>query len=234
VNYKPIALAYLPIILCLVSGCGARNPVERLLNKMVDEYGGRENLEKLNSYRSVWDLKAVMRGDTGTDTRYVMLPARLRVELRYSRSTEFRVLSGDEGFRSFNGSPAQAASGPRLDSMKLQLMRLYTPLTLLERKGELSLGEDGVYKLLTLAEGALTTEYFVNPQTRRVEKVAGRLEVNGRVMEFLTEYYDFREVDGVLMAHKEVKYAGGFNTAVLTLKEVTLYNRLDDELFEVR
>jgi hypothetical protein len=234
-NYRTIAVAFLSVFVCLAPGCKSQlDPVGELFKEMVDEYGGVKNLEKLNSHSSVWDLKALMRGDAGTDTRYVMLPERLRVEFRYSRSTEFRILNGEEGYSSRNGSPAQSASGPRLDSMKLQLMRRYTPLTLLERKGDLSIGEGDSYKLLTLKDGTLTTRYFVNPQTSRVEKVTGQLEVKGRVMEFLTEYSDFRKVEGVLMPHKEVKYAGGFNTAVLTLKEVRLNEKFEERVFKVR
>jgi hypothetical protein len=234
-NYKTIPVAILAIFVCLGSGCSYQlDPVSELLDEMVAEYGGGKNLEKLNFHRSVWDLEALMRGDVGTDTRYVVLPARLRVELRYSKSTEIRVLNGDQAFRSFNDSPAQIASGPRLDSMKLQMMRLYTPLTLLERKGDLSLTEDGTYKLLTLTDGTRKVQYFVNPKTLRIEKVAGQLGVEGQVMEFLTEYSDFRKVDGVLMPHKEVKYAGGFNTAVLTLKEVALNEKFDEGIFRVR
>ena len=39
-------------------------------------------------------------------------------------------------------------------------------------------------------------------------------------MSFVTQYSNHKKVEGVLMPHHEVKYAGDVNTAVLDLKSV--------------
>jgi hypothetical protein len=44
--------------------------------------------------------------------------------------------------------------------------------------------------------------------------------VNGTEMRFLTEYSDFRWVEGVLIHHRENKYAGSVNTAKLKLRRI--------------
>jgi hypothetical protein len=36
-------------------------------------------------------------------------------------------------------------------------------------------------------------------------------------MSFLTQYFDYKAVEGVMLAHKEVKFAGEVNTAELIL-----------------
>ena len=51
-------------------------------------------------------------------------------------------------------------------------------------------------------------------------------------MRFRTEYSDFSFRDGVLVHGKENKFAGGVNTAVLTLRNITLNADLEDGLFE--
>ena len=65
----------------------------------------------------------------------------------------------------------------------------------------------------------------------RENEVVGTLTVNSTEMQFLTEYSDFKFVDGVLVHQKENKFAGGMNTAKLQLRRVTFDVRLDDEIF---
>lgn len=49
---------------------------------------------------------------------------------------------------------------------------------------------------------------------------------------FTNEYSDFREVNGVLFAFKEVTYAQGRHTADITLEEVKTYDVLPAEHFD--
>ena len=111
-----------------------------------------------------------------------------------------------------------------LSAMKLQVMRLYTPLVLKELKKTrtITLTSGADYNVLTLAGEGLTASYLVNRDTKRIERVVGTLNMGGREMAFRTDYADFKVVDGVLMHHSEDKYAGGVNTAFLTLKSLKL------------
>jgi hypothetical protein len=118
------------------------------------------------------------------------------------------------------------------DAMRLQLMRLYSPLTLRDRIQSLSLIEQGDLLALSLGENGVHVHYLVNKETWRIEKVAGSLMMNGHEIQFLTEYSDFAVVEGVLMHHKENKFANGMNTAVLQLRQITLEADLDDKRFE--
>jgi hypothetical protein len=59
----------------------------------------------------------------------------------------------------------------------------------------------------------------------------GTLEIKGSEMQFLTEYSDFKFVDGALIHQKENKYAGGVNTAMLQLRRITFNAELDEESF---
>lgn len=232
---KKILFVFTVIVLSLAYGCaGGPDPVQVVLDMMIREYGGRENLSKLDSHVSIWDLEAVARGDRGESKTYVALPDKLRVEIAYPEKSETRVLNGDKGYKSFDGSPPSAASGPGLGAMKLQLMRLYSPLHLKkisrEKKIELVRTED--LRILVLKEGPLTVEYHMVPGVLRIIKTVGKLDVNGREMEFVTELSDFKEVDGVLVHQKEVKYAAGINTAVLTLKEFRANEKIDPKVFD--
>ena len=53
-------------------------------------------------------------------------------------------------------------------------------------------------------------------------------------MQFVTEYSDYSMVDGVLVHHRENKWVGGMNTAVLRLQRITVDADFDDDEFEPR
>jgi hypothetical protein len=194
---------------------------KQIFEQMVERYGGAEALEKLNSpYHQQWDLVAMTRNENGIDLRTISLPNKLTVELTYPSKSEKRILDGDKGEKIYNQTRHVSAMGPGLLAMKLQRMRLYNPLLLQRLAAQIDVSDtdDGFYRL-TLREGSLTTDYYVNKQSMLIDKVIGTLVMNGASMTFLTEYSDFKAVGGIMMPHKEIKYAGNVNTAVLTLRE---------------
>jgi len=103
---------------------------DSILSKMVDAYGGSEALSNAVSYTQHWRVVRGTDGVEGTDTRRVTLPDRLYVKLSYPDRSETRILEGSVGIKVFNNRDKRQVSGPMLDAMKVQLMRLYTPLQL--------------------------------------------------------------------------------------------------------
>ncbi|NIP17483.1 MAG: hypothetical protein GWM87_04520 [Xanthomonadales bacterium] len=211
----------------------AGQTLQQVLDNMVEAYGGAENLGKLDRMLQEWEMFAPMRNTHGMDLRYVQVPGCLRVELTYPDKKEVRVLNGDRAQVSFDDTTPRYARPPQADAMRLQLMRLYSPLALRNRIADLELTEDGGMLALSLEENGLQTDYLVNPERWHIEKVTGTLEINGVRMRFLTEYSEFDMVGGVLVHHRENKYAGNVNTARLQLREVTFDVRHDRRLFEV-
>ncbi|MBE9535846.1 MAG: hypothetical protein IMF07_01595 [Proteobacteria bacterium] len=217
-----------------IPASGETVKIETLLDQMISAYGGEENLKKLNTYRQEWSLTAAMSGEKGFDSRSVALPDRLRVELVYFAHNEIRILNGDGGLKIYNRTQKKKVQSPGLDAMKLQRMRLYHPLTLKERLHNSSLTQKEGFHVIILSEKELITEYYINPSTFMIEKVVGLIQAGGMSMEFKTLYSDFRKVDGVVLPHKEVKFAGATNTAVLTLKKIELLKMHDVKLFELK
>ena len=204
---------------------------DSVLEKMIHAYGGEENLRKLDSVVQQWDFVALMGNRHGTDERSVRVPDQLRVQLTYPDKMETRILNGADSHVIFDDRGAAVAAKPQREAMRLQLMRLYSPLTLRDRRDSLELVLEGEYCALSLLEGGLRVDYLVDMESWRIEKVVGTLAINGGEMRFLTEYSDFAFVDGVLVHQKENKYAGGVNTAVLQLRQVELRADLPDETF---
>jgi len=205
--------------------------VRAVLDQLVRSYGGEENLRRMDSMVQEWDLTALVGNRSGTDTRSFRAPSRLRVDLSYPQKSETRILDGDSAFVVFAGAAPQEVSGMQRDAMRLQLMRLYSPLMLRDRIDSVQLVEEGGLLALSLIEGGLHVHYMVDRENWRIEKVAGSLLANGKEIQFLTVYSDFKVIDGVLMHQKENKFAGGVNTAVLQLRGVTFDAVIGDETF---
>lgn len=212
----------LSILLTSLNVSASTDSANDLLDQMISSYGGAKTLEKLNKpYKQVWELNAVSRNAKGNDTRYIALPSKLKVELTYPNNSETRILDGDQGLKIYDKSKHVEAKGPALDAMRLQRMRLYSPLLLKGRVANIKLSDKNDHYCLTLSEGGLIAEYFVNKQTNLIDTVVGTLQMGGMKMQFRTEYGDYKMEDGVMLPHQEVKYAGNVNTAVLTLLETS-------------
>ena len=217
-----LLLFSLAILLTSLNTSASTDSANDLIDQMISSYGGAKTLEKLNKpYKQVWQLNAVSRNTKGNDTRYIALPNKLKVELTYPNNSETRILDGNQGIKIYDKSKHVEAKGPALDAMRLQRMRLYSPLLLKNRVADIKLSDKNDHYCLTLSEGGLIAEYLVNKQTNLIDTVIGTLQMGGKKMQFRTEYQDYKMEEGVMLPHQEIKYAGNVNTAVLTLLETS-------------
>ncbi len=192
---------------------------KEVIDKMIEAYGTKEKLLKANSYKQSWSAEFMTSNKSGFDNRVVELPNNLRVEIVYPDRKETRVLTKNLAKKIY-GDREVEAKGPMLDAMKLQLMRLYNPLELKKRVDNITINENSNQYMLTLKDGDISMEYILSKKSYLVEKVIGRLHMGSQQMEFLTKYEDYKEINGVMVPHREIKFAGSTNTAVLTLKSM--------------
>ena len=205
--------------------------LDTALGRIIDSYGGEENLRKLDSQIQEWNVVALMGNRHGTDVRTIRTPDQLKVELTYPGKKETRIVNGEASHVIYSGAPAQIAIQPQRDAMRLQLMRLYSPLVLRDRLDSLTMTVEGEFCVLSLFENGVRADYIVNTDKWRIEKVVGSLAINGSKMLFLTEYSNFTFRDGVLLHERENKFVGRINTAVLQLRRITLDAVLNDTHF---
>jgi hypothetical protein len=214
-----------------VPGFAQTLDAQSVLDRLIQSYGGENSLRQLDSMTQEWDMVALMRKTHGTDVRSIRAPNQLRVDLSYPQKSETRILNGNNGFVLFEGVPPRQVNGMQKDAMQLQLMRLYSPLMLRQKISSIGLQQDGDLLALTLAENGVHVHYMVNKENWRIEQVAGVLLMQGQEIQFLTEYSDFKVIEGVLVHHKENKFANGMNTAVLQLRKITFDVEFDETLF---
>lgn len=234
-DWRKPQLAIFSIVCLLFAGAASvkaeESRLDTLLDQLIEEYGGEVNLRKLDSHIQEWDVVALVRARHGTDTRRVRVPDQLKVEITYPDKQETRIVSGELGYFMHGNAPPRLATKPQKDAMRLQLMRHYSPLVLRGKLDSLSLDERDGYYVITLFEQGVRADYFVNGDSWRIEKVVGGLAINGTEMQFVTEYSDFAVHDGVLVHRRENKFAGGFNTAKLKLRSITLDAELGETDF---
>jgi len=195
--------------------------VEDVLDRVIAAYGGEDNLHKLGDVTQIWTVVTVTGNRHGTETRNISRFQELKVNLDYPDKSETRTLNGDDGYYSSGDGPAHKATPPQRDAMRLQLMRLYSPLVLRRKIEHLTLQTDGDQLAISLSERGVTAHYLINQDNWHIEKVAGVLSMHGRTMQFLTQYEQFKTIDGVLVHQVENTYAAGIHTAVRMLRSVT-------------
>ena len=191
-----------------------------VIEKLIHHYGGAENLRKLDNMSQSWTMATGAGKGAGTDVRQIAIPGRLRVELTYPDRREIRLLNGDRGYQVFDRGAPRVATTPLRDAMRLQLLRLYSPLMLQRRLASLQLLQEQDRLVLQLEEAGIRLEYGVDLRRWEITEVTGVLRMNGSDIRFLTRYSDFRMVDGVLVHHHEEKFAGNVPTASLDLQEI--------------
>lgn len=191
-----------------------------IINKMIKAYGGTKKLSQLNDYKQTWNIEFMTSDKSGFDNREVKVPHKLRTEIVYPHRTEVRIVKKNSATKIFGGK-STPIKGPMLNAVKLQLMRLYHPLVLKNKLKDLTLRENKKQYIFVLKNGDLTVEYIVSKRTHQIQQAIGRLKMGPRQMQFLTRYEDFKKRNGVLVPHKEIKFVGGMNTAVMTLKKMT-------------
>jgi hypothetical protein len=203
-----------------------------LVEKMGEAYGGRAALEKLGTVRESGTVQAAMRmGSSGPVMRLFARPLQLRVEVG---TNEVRLVDGPKGWR--NGKEVK---GMQYEAMVLQAVRLDLPWQLLTHKDKLVEKEprelDG--KRLRVVElpleNGLSVSAGIEPDTGHIlwsssDSAGGAM--GG--MNFETHYDDFRKVDGVLFAFKEVNFANGTKTAETTLGKIELLKSSPEGAFE--
>lgn len=196
-----------------------------VIKKMIVAYGGEKNVEKLNAYEQHWHIETKTNDKNGTDTRKVDMPYLLHTKLVYPDKTESRVLIKDYGTKEFSGKKVQA-KGPILDAMKVQLMRLYNPLVLQNNLKNITLDIEDRYYVLTFKNGSVTSKYFVSKSNFLVDRVIGQLKMGSYKMEFLTLYKNYKSISGVMVHHKEIKFAGDVNTAIMRLENMRFTEKI--------
>jgi hypothetical protein len=187
--------------------------LDDVVAKVMKAYGGAAAWEKVTVLRERGRVEAM--GRTGKMTREWTSPDSLRVEIVYPDRTEVRDVHGATGTR--NGADV---TGMGLDAMRLQETRLALPLILVKKQKALrDLGtHDGLRVVELPLEGTMALTVSIDPATWHIV----RSESRTTGVTFQTDYSDFRQSGGLLIAFKEHNSAQGMPTGDNVIESVEI------------
>lgn len=218
-----------PILLLLACLCSATiessaAPVDEVVAQVIGAYGGLESWSSAESISATGRVTSTMRNSDSPIARSFRYPGTLRVEIGREGSAEVRKLDAGRGWRGDT-----EVSGPQLDAMILQSARmglprlLADPASTVKDNGEVE--RDGKkYRALEVElpnEMSLVVE--IDPSSSHIVRSTGRApspQFGTGTIEFVTDYLDFRLVDGLLFSFHEINYAQGTKTGETKLEKI--------------
>lgn len=218
---------------------------EELIDKNLEAKGGRDTIESVESARLQGTM--TMQGPNGDmSAPFVMeweAPEKARFELTLQGMTMIQAFDGESGWmiNPFMGKAAAEKMSEEDAEMFKETADFHGPLFDYEAKGNSVefAGEEDVegtptYKLVvTSAKGEETTlfldqEYFLEIRSEARRTVRGQ-EVNSS-----TSLGDYKEVDGLVLAHSmDVQGAGGPGAMNMTFETVELNVDIPDDQFRM-
>ena len=215
---------------------------EDILEKMIDAQGGRSALEKINDTILTGYMEMIQMGLGGSIKTYQKEPNKLRMDA---------TVRGAVIIQSFDGDTAWMTN-PKTGLMEEM------PQVIAEDFGRSALGNDvlldpkkfGIIYTLAGKELLEGKEYFVLSQSfpdgfktsflidsetflMYKTKVTSKNEI-GEDIEIETIFSDYKNIEGILIAHKIVTYQGGSEFMKMEITKVEFNTGLEDKWFKMK
>ncbi len=212
--------------------------VASIIKKIIEGYGGKEHIDAMHSLHAKGEIETFMPRDRGTYEYYLKQGRKLRVETRYKRSSELRILNGNKGYRSNNNLPFEEVHGPRYFAMVYQykhldiLRDLMNGAYQIRYEGGSSLGGRDVDILRLNDREGTFMDIYVGKSNSLILKVTGYFIERNQEMNLSSEFSDFRKVGGLLMPFRITNYAQGLKIGETVIHRYNLNPTISDSFFE--
>jgi hypothetical protein len=227
-----------PAGLCAVEAPDGAEMVDKVINKVIDVYGGKEAVANMHSLRVKGDIEAFVLKDRGTYEVYFKEGRKLRVETKYARSAEFRILNGDRGYRGTKALAVEEVYGARYYAMVYHYKHLNILSDIVKGTYHISyVGltsvHDAAVEIFTFKdkEGAVM-DVYIDARDFLILKVTGYFLEMKKKIGLSVEFSDFKKVDGLLLPFRVINYAGGRKIAQTVIEKYFLNQDIPDSLFE--
>jgi hypothetical protein len=212
--------------------------IASVIKKVIDAYGGKEAVEAIHALQAKGDIEALMLHDRGTYELYFERGRKLRVDTKYARSSERRILNGDKGYRSTDTLPLEEVFGPRYLAMVYQ----YKHLNLLHdlAAGTYNIRFEGISSVngadaqvfeVNDKDGA-NMDIYIDAHTFFIVKVTGYFAAQNKSTYLSAEFSDFRKVDGTIFPFTITNYAGGIKVARTVFDKYVINPDIADSIFD--
>jgi outer membrane lipoprotein-sorting protein len=245
---KKAAVFVLAGVLMPLTAPAQEMTLDQLLDSYYEAIGGLEAWKAVESMK-ISGTMSMGRGMQPSFTRWVKRPDKIRVEFEIQGNTVVQAYDGQTGWRIMpmrgSGEPEaiedRQARGLRQDAdIDGVLVGWEEAGHQLELEGLAETEGTTAYKLKVTLAGGDVVYYYLDADYFVPIRIEGSREIQGNIMEFATTLSDYKEVDGLLIAHS-VQASGGSGRGqgrggggrTVTFTTVELNVEIDDALFSM-
>ena len=237
---------YMLMLFLLIPGpkaLGAEEPsseaqrIASIVNKVINAYGGKDSIEGIHSVHAKGKIEAFMLRDHGTYEFYFIRGGKLRVETKYERSYEVRILNAERGYRSTDTLRFEEVYGPRFLSMVYQykhlniLHDLITDAYQIRSLGQSKTSVDNIEVFRLNDKEGTVMDVSVDKQTSFIVKVAAYFKAENKQIDLSAEFSDFRKVGDAVFPFRITNYAGGLKIAQTVIDNYCLNPSIAESFF---
>lgn len=219
---------------------------EELMQKVIEAQGGEENLRKITSRVSTFDIDMVHQGVKGYGTIYSRAPNSSATETTITAlgkkiGETFEYFDGTKGGENYSFSPSSEFTGQRLENMRLganlagllDREKLFKSITV---AGIEKVGDEEAYAVDFEPHKATKYREFYSVETflplkREGVSISSTSSVQ---LPYSTVFSDYRNVEGTMVPFKVVNTSSGMGDVVITLKDVKTNVPVKDSIFAPR
>ena len=208
-----------------------------VLARIVEAYGGRDALAKVNSIYTRGLCNLYQQDNDGWITRYLQHSRKLRVEAAYQKKPETRILNGSKGWMGVGTAAQKDADRYVYEGLVFQYDYMNLPFSLMDGtktvvyKGKDTAGNVPVDVLHVKGAAGEEMTLYVDAVTHLVTKVSSPITAPAGKTEVGVEFSDYRSVNGVKMPFRVVSSFGTTKVGVTHMSQVEINRAMDDTLF---
>ena len=210
-----------------------------IFEKVVDSYGGADKVKGIKETQVAVTLtmKTPMGEMQGSATGYLSGTTKMRQDIQMGGQNMAMVITPDDAFM-LMGTMSQDMPGSQRDEMMKEVKRnpvfiaqaLGKPGVELNHAGTEDIG--GVKTdILDVTNDGIAVRFYVDPSSGRIIRSSYRGMSAQGPAENVTDYSDFKEIDGMWIAHSEKVSSNGELSQTVTVKEYKVNPGLEASLF---
>lgn len=202
--------------------------ITSIIENVVDAYGGKEIIESIRCMHVTGKTEAFMFQDYGTYDLYFKRGRKLRVETKYERSSELRILNGERGYRGSDVLPIEEVFGVRYFALVYQFKHLdiLDDLAMgtyqMQSMGKSFLDGSNVEIFHLNEKDSAIMDIYVDEHNFLILKVTGYFKAGDRQIVLSAEFADFKRVSGSIFPYRITNYAGGIKIAQTVIDKYIL------------
>lgn len=210
-----------------------------IMEKSIEAQGGKKLLGSIKDITMTGTLEIIQQGLTGYLTRY-WKPGKTRFDLEVMGMLITQAYDGETAWMlnpqtgSVEEMPENAAESTKRDAMGIEATLFPEKFGITyEYKGKETIEGKEYFLIITKYKTGFTATSFIDTKTYLTYKTMGTITDDTMGMEIEVESIssDYKEVNGIMMAHTTVQYRDGEEYLTITITDMKLNTGIEDSIF---